>query len=83
MSLTPVAPLIRSFPPDSSVTLADLTVHLARSDGSIHRNHWRSNLEEFEGGGDSGSCLNSEILREHGHLTFRFADVESLKPLDR
>jgi sorbitol-specific phosphotransferase system component IIA len=26
----------------------------------------------------AGSRLNSENLREHGHLTFRFADVEAL-----
>ena len=32
-----------------------------------------------------GSHLNSENLREHGHLTFRFADVEPLhvKSLNR
>jgi hypothetical protein len=35
MSLVPLAPLIRSFRRSSSVTLTDLTVHLARSHGSI------------------------------------------------
>jgi hypothetical protein len=35
MSLLPLTPLIRSFPRSSSVTITDLTVHLARSHGSI------------------------------------------------
>ena len=34
-SLIPSAPLMRSLPRDLSVTLTDLTVHLARSHGSI------------------------------------------------
>src|SRR5437899_11025055 len=34
MSLLPVVPLMRSLPRDLSVTLTDLTVHLARSHGS-------------------------------------------------
>ena len=32
----PAAPLMRSLPRDLSVTLTDLTVHLARSHGSVH-----------------------------------------------
>jgi hypothetical protein len=36
MSLIPSAPLMRSLPRDLSVTLTDLTVHLARSHGSVH-----------------------------------------------
>src|SRR6266513_2271054 len=35
MSLLPFTPLIRSFPRSSSVTITDLTVHLARSHDSI------------------------------------------------
>ncbi len=45
MSLIPFTPLIRSRPRGSSVTLTDLTVHLPRAHGSIHRN--RSRLEGF------------------------------------
>jgi hypothetical protein len=46
MSLSPKAPLMRSIPRDLSVTLTDLTVHLARSHGSVHslRPHNASSL---------------------------------------